>query len=114
MSANALYYTVVVDGKQRVGLASIYRTLGLLVQLGLLNTIDFGDRVLRYERTSADGSHHHHMVCDVCGRTEVFTDPALESQITRIAESASYVVAGHDLVLRGTCPQCNGRNASAA
>ena len=56
------------DGR-RVGRASIYRVLDELVTLGLLSRVEVGDGVARYEpQRPHDDEHHHHLVCDGCGR----------------------------------------------
>jgi Fur family transcriptional regulator, ferric uptake regulator len=90
----------------RVGIASVYRTLDGLDQLGLLQRVDLGDGVARYERADTGGDHHHHLVCDGCGKVEPFEDPTLESAIERVANGRGYVVATHDVVLRGACEDC--------
>ena len=90
----------------RIGIASVYRTLEGLDQLGLVQRVDLGDGVARFERASAGGDHHHHLVCDECGKVEPFEDVALESAIERVAAGHRYAVAGHDVVLRGACEDC--------
>lgn len=90
----------------RVGIASIYRVLDGLDRSGLVQRIDFGDGVSRFE--PARGSeHHHHFVCDDCGKVEPFEDPALEAAIVGVAGGRGYEVAAHDVVLRGACGDCN-------
>src|SRR5271166_4854841 len=67
-----------------VGRASIYRALELLYDLGLINRLDLGDGTGRYELTDPAGEHHHHLLCDRCGRLVAFDDPALEQAIDRV------------------------------
>jgi len=90
----------------RIGIASVYRALDGLDQLGLLQRVDLGDGVARFEPAHSGGDHHHHLVCDACGKVEPFEDAALESAIERVASGHAYVVAAHDVVLRGTCEDC--------
>ena len=71
------------DGR-RVGRASIYRVVDELVTLGLLTRVEVGDGVARYEPQRP--GHHHHLVCDGCGRLEPFQDDALERAIHHLAE----------------------------
>ena len=94
------------DAGARVGLASVYRALESLAQGDLVQRIDLGDGVARFEPAHAGGEHHHHFVCDDCGKVEPFEDPALESALERIAGGRGYDVDAHDVVLRGACGDC--------
>jgi Fur family ferric uptake transcriptional regulator len=89
-----------------VGRASVYRVLELLTALRLVQRIDVGQGIARYERHESDGDHHHHLVCDRCGRVAPFEDPALEQAIERISRKLSFAVAEHDVVLHGACRDC--------
>ena len=93
-------------GGVRIGIASVYRTLDGLDRVGFVQRVDLGDGVARFERAGAGGDHHHHLVCDDCGKVEPFEDAALESAIERVAAGHSYSVAAHDVVLRGACEDC--------
>ena len=90
----------------RVGIASVYRALDGMDALGLVQRIDLGDGVARFEPAHAGGDHHHHLVCDDCGKVEPFEDARLESAIARLADGRGYAVAAHDVVLRGACEDC--------
>jgi len=90
----------------RVGIASVYRALDGMDALGLVQRIDLGDGVARFEPAHAGGDHHHHLVCDDCGKVEPFEDARLESAIARVADGRGYAVAAHDVVLRGACEDC--------
>jgi len=89
-----------------VGRASVYRILELLTELRLVQRIDVGQGVARYERHQPDGDHHHHLVCDHCGRIAPFEDPALEQAIERVSSRLSFAVDDHDVVLHGACGDC--------
>jgi len=89
-----------------IGRASVYRILELLTELRLVQRIDVGQGVARYERHQPDGDHHHHLVCDRCGRIAPFEDPALEQAIERVSRSLSFAVDDHDVVLHGACGDC--------
>jgi Fur family ferric uptake transcriptional regulator len=93
-------------GGARVGIASVYRALDGLDELGLVQRVDLGDGVSRFERADPRGDHHHHLVCDDCGKVEPFEDPVLEAAIADIAGGRGYDVAAHDVVLRGACGDC--------
>lgn len=91
---------------QSVGLASVYRILDTLAEKGLLQRLEFGDGVTRFEPVRADQSHHHHLVCDGCGKVETFSDDGLETAIRDFESRSGYAVAAHDVVLRGACSAC--------
>jgi Fur family transcriptional regulator, ferric uptake regulator len=89
-----------------VGLASVYRILDTLTQRGLLQRLDLGDGITRFEPLRIDEDHHHHLVCDDCGKVEPFADDSLESVIRKVEKRSGYAVAAHDVVLRGACTAC--------
>jgi len=89
-----------------VGLASVYRILDTLAEKGLLQRLEFGDGVTRFEPARADENHHHHLVCDGCGKVETFTDERLETALRDVEDKSGYAVAAHDVVLRGACSAC--------
>jgi Fur family transcriptional regulator, ferric uptake regulator len=94
----------------RVGIASVYRAIESLDQLGLVQRIDLGDGIARFEQVALEGGHHHHhLVCDDCGRVEQFEDPALESALVRVAGGHGFDLGAHDVVLRGTCEDCRSQ-----
>ena len=83
----------------------MYRALEGLDRSGLIQRIDLGDGVSRFEPVRG-AEHHHHFVCDDCGKVEPFEDAALEEAIAGAAGGRGYDVAGHDVVLRGACGDC--------
>jgi len=91
---------------ERVGLATVYRVLDALVGTRLVQRVDLGDGVARFEPVRDSVEHHHHIVCDDCGRVEPFADQRLERVLRDVEKSSGYEVAGHDIVLRGACSAC--------
>ena len=90
----------------RVGIASVYRALEGLDELGLVQRVDLGDGISRFERVDPRGDHHHHLVCGDCGKVEPFEDLVLEQALERVAGGRGYEVAAHEVVLRGACGDC--------
>jgi Fur family transcriptional regulator, ferric uptake regulator len=88
------------------GRASIYRVLDLLVEHGLAERLEVGDGQARFERSHPGGEHHHHLVCDRCGRLVAFDDPGLEKAIDRLSERLGVRIDSHDVLLRGACQRC--------
>ena len=89
----------------RAGIASVYRAVEALVDAGLVQRVDLGDGIARFERTDP-ADHHHHLVCADCGKVEPFADPGLEAALERVAGGRGYAVAAHEVVLRGACDDC--------
>jgi Fur family transcriptional regulator, ferric uptake regulator len=109
LSAQEIHDALRASGA-RVGIASVYRALEGMDELGLVQRVDLGDGVARFEPAHDEG-HHHHLVCDDCGKVEPFEDPALESAIARVAGGRGYSVAAHEVVLRGACEDCRHDHA---
>ena len=93
-----------------VGRASVYRTLDQLDQLHLVQRVEIGGDAAGYERLDSE-QHHHHLVCERCGRLAPFADRPLEQAIEAISRNADFEVAAHDVVLRGTCRPCLEQHA---
>jgi Fur family ferric uptake transcriptional regulator len=89
-----------------VGIASVYRALEQLTRDGFVQRIDIGAGTSRFEPIHAGGEHHHHLVCDDCGKVEAFADDELERALHNVEARTGYSVAGHDVVLRGACADC--------
>ena len=104
-SAQEIFDQLRDDGRA-VGIASVYRVLDLLVSLGLVQRLDLGGGVARYEPAMPGGEHHHHVVCVDCGDVRPFEDPALEEALEAPPTRAELEVDGHDVVLWGRCGDC--------
>ena len=92
--------------RRAVGIASVYRVLDQLVALRLVQRLDVSGSIARYEPVRPGGEHHHHIVCDDCGRVDAFEDERLERVLGSLARRVSYEVAAHEVVLRGACVDC--------
>lgn len=98
-----------------IGRATVFRTLDLLTELGVLNRIHTGDGCHRY--TVCDTRHHHHLMCVECGTVIALEAGGIEGQIRRMASEAGFDLLTHHLELVGRCAACRGRasaNTSAA
>jgi Fur family transcriptional regulator, ferric uptake regulator len=93
-------------GDQAIGRASVYRTLEQLEELKLVHRLEMGRGMASYERIEPTGEHHHHVVCEKCGRVEPFEDSGLERAIGRLQDRVGFEVSEHEVVLRGRCPRC--------
>lgn len=94
------------EGDRELAAASVYRSLNALERAGLVRAAELGDGERRWELVHPDGAHHHHVVCEHCGRAVPFEDPALEAAIADAAERLGADVRAHDVVLHGRCAAC--------
>jgi Fur family transcriptional regulator, ferric uptake regulator len=93
-------------GTRAVSRASVYRILDELEQLRLVQRVETGQAMVRYERVCEPEHHHHHLVCDHCGVVIPFADADLERAIGRLSERVPLKVSEHEIVLRGSCVDC--------
>jgi Fur family transcriptional regulator, ferric uptake regulator len=98
------------DEGRGVGLASVYRALEVLANLRLVHRVDV-DGTACYEPADPSGEHHHHAICDRCGKLVPFEDAELERLLDGVGARLGYEIGGHDVVLRGACPECSDQIA---
>jgi Fur family ferric uptake transcriptional regulator len=85
----------------------VYRILDELEGLGLVQRVETGQAMVRYERVCEHADeHHHHLVCDECGVVMPFSDPGLERAIETLSERVPLAVSEHEIVLHGACRDC--------
>ncbi len=96
---------------EEMPLSSLYRSLAVLEEAGVV-TPHLGTRgVVRYELAEWLTGHHHHLVCVDCGTVEDISLPkphedAVQKLVEEISASSSYVPLGHALEIEGRCPRC--------
>ncbi len=93
-------------GERPVARASIYRILEELERLRLVQKVQVGHEMARYEPIRADAEHHHHLVCDSCGTVVPFTDQRLEDAIRSLSARVPMQVEEHEITLHGACSSC--------
>ncbi|MEE2788102.1 MAG: transcriptional repressor [Myxococcota bacterium] len=84
----------------KIGYATVYRTLKLLVNCGLAEPSRFGDNQTRYE-PDIPGEHHDHLVCTDCGVLIEFEDEQIERLQEKVAKRFGFVLSDHKMVLFG-------------
>ncbi len=83
----------------RISIATVYRTVKLFEEAGILEKHEFGDGRARYE--PADREHHDHLIDLTTGDVIEFVDPEIEALQERIAQKLGYRLKGHRLELYG-------------
>jgi Fur family ferric uptake transcriptional regulator len=94
-----------------VGRATVYRALEQLEGLGLIQRVDLSSGSAGYEPVDPSGHHHHHIVCEHCGRVIAFEDEGLEQAIVALAQRPDFNVSSHEVTLRGECANCEEETA---
>jgi len=108
-------YDLVRKKLPRISLGTVYRNLELLSREGLINKIEFGGGLRRYD---GDLDHHIHVRCNNCGRIADMSDdhePAISPSLTKgnLANSSDgFRITGYVVEYRGICPECDYTNTS--
>jgi len=89
----------------RVGYATVYRTMKMLVDGGVVQEHKFGDGFTRYELAD-EHAHHDHLICLECGSITEFEEPLIEELQDRIAARYGFAVHAHKHELYGICKKC--------
>jgi len=97
-----------------IGNATVYRTLHLLSEAGLIEARQFGEGFARYE-AAATREHHDHLVCTACGAILEFEDDAIEDLQRRASERHGFLMKSHRMEIYGLCAKCleKGRDGPA-
>ncbi|MCV2873135.1 transcriptional repressor [Defluviimonas sp. WL0050] len=90
----------------KISLATVYRTLKLFDESGILDKLEFGDGRARYE--DAERAHHDHLIDLTTGEVIEFVDPEIEALQEKIAKRLGYRLKGHRLELFGVPVKQNG------
>ena len=101
---------LVADAQARqlgIGRATIFRSLDLLAELGVVERLDLPTGEHAY--VPCEPIHHHHVICSSCGRTEEVDDPGIDGVVRSIAARTGYRIESHRLDLFGLCPACARR-----
>ena len=96
---------------QRIGKATIYRTLDLLVRSRLVEEHDFGEGFKRYEHRLSRQPVHEHLVCLECGKVIEFRSPEIGELEARVRADLGFIAARHRLQLFGLCRECRQAGA---
>jgi Fur family ferric uptake transcriptional regulator len=91
-----------------VSRATVYNTLELLEQCGLLVKRNFGENLNRYECTLKN--KHEHIVCIKCGKIVEFSSPALFNMINEISEKTGFEITDYYFNIYGKCDVCRKNN----
>ena len=106
-------HTLVRQRDRGIGLATLYRTVRLLVDSGLASGSRLGGPAARYE-SALDDEHHDHLICVECGRIIEFCDEAIETRQEEIAKQHGFRIVDHKMELYGVCLEgCASKHANS-
>ncbi|MFG0248759.1 MAG: Fur family transcriptional regulator [Phycisphaeraceae bacterium JB051] len=85
----------------QLGIATVYRTINLLLEQGQIQAVTIGSKDIRYE--PANREHHHHFLCRVCNT--VYDMPCIHSSMSQMLPEG-FSMDEHEIIIRGTCSKC--------
>jgi len=103
-SAQDVYADMRAEGA-KIGLTTVYRALQALSEAAEIDVLHTGDGETVY-RACRTETHHHHLVCRVCGRTVEVAGPAVERWAEAVARVYGFTEVTHTVEVFGTCPDC--------
>ena len=112
LTAEEIYDLAKVNSPE-IGLATIYRTVQVLLDLHVIDKVTFDDGFTRYElngEESASGHRHHHAICTGCGKVYSLESDLLDSLEEEVMEKLGFLVTNHEVKLYGLCSECRKKN----
>lgn len=100
-------YDLVKNDCPEIGLATVYRTVQLLEELGVVSKLDLNDGCYRYELVREDENHHHHhLICSQCGKVIEVQGDLLEVLEHEIESKYDFLIKNHSVKFYGFCSEC--------
>jgi len=104
-------YEAVKKTYPEIGISTVYRTLLLLVRIGLVSKLDLDDGFNRYELVKQNEDHrHHHLICNQCGMIQEVQEDLLNALEEQILLKNKFLVNDHRVKFYGLCENCRSRN----
>ena len=97
-------HSVLAGRGERVGLATVYRTLAALSECGAVDALSHHPGETCYRLCSEE--HHHHLVCERCHRVVELVDCDLESWLAERARAHGFTISTHSVEATGVCADC--------
>lgn len=97
-------HNLLVSRGEKIGLATVYRTLQALSETGLIDSLKSENGETLYKICSKN--HHHHLVCTKCATTSEFNANEIESMMQKISKENNYEISGHVIEIFGLCRNC--------
>lgn len=94
------------DKTKKIGLATIYRTLELFKNIGIVSKLSMEDSAARYELIIQDKPMHHHLICLNCGQVQEIEDVLTEDLKVKVLMDKEFKVADKPMKMYGYCSRC--------
>ncbi len=104
LTAEEISKKIKQDYNVSIGIATVYRAMKFFYDMKLVNQLDIGDGVIRYELNITD--HHDHLICTSCGAIIEFSDDLIELNQIKIAEKNNFILKEHVMTIYGICEAC--------
>ena len=104
LTAEEISNKIKTDYKVSIGIATVYRAMKFFSDLKLVNQLDIGDGIIRYELNLSN--HHDHLICTSCGKIIEFEDDLIELNQIKIAEKNNFILKEHIMTIYGLCENC--------
>ncbi|MGQ9623451.1 MAG: Fur family transcriptional regulator [Candidatus Caldatribacteriaceae bacterium] len=111
LSAEEVYECLKIR-KQKISIATVYRNLDLLLRMGILRKVNFGDGKEHYEMVHRPTQYHHHLICTNCGRVIDYGEVVQEERsfLERLKEELEkkyhFRIESHQIYFYGLCHHC--------
>ncbi|HCW05218.1 MAG TPA: transcriptional repressor [Clostridium sp.] len=107
LTAEEIYDLVKLNCPE-IGLATVYRTIAMLEELGIVSRLDLGDNISRYELVHEEENHqHHHLVCNKCSKVMEVEGDLLDQLEQTIEETYKFKIMDHSVKFFGLCKECS-------
>ena len=109
-------YDLAKEESPEIGLATIYRTVQVLLELHVIEKVTFDDGFARYElngEETGSGHRHHHAICTQCGKVYSLETDLLDTLEKQVFESLGFEVTDHEVKLYGLCSACRRKAQKA-
>jgi Fur family transcriptional regulator, ferric uptake regulator len=103
-------YDLVKKECPEIGLATVYRTVQLLDDMGVVSKLDLNDGCYRYELVhEEENHHHHHLICSDCGKVIEVQGDLLEVLEHEIESKYDFKIKNHSVKFYGICNECKNK-----
>ena len=109
-------YDLAKEESPEIGLATIYRTVQVLLELHVIEKVTFDDGFARYElngEETGSGHRHHRAICTQCGKVYSLETDLLDTLEKQVFESLGFEVTDHEVKLYGLCSACRRKAQNA-
>lgn len=109
-------YDLAKEESPEIGLATIYRTVQVLLELHVIEKVTLDDGFARYElngEETGSGHRHHHAICTQCGKVYSLETDLLDTLEKQVFESLGFEVTDHEVKLYGLCSACRRKAQNA-